>query len=62
MILDNCMYDKIKLLHKLSCILWFIKKHALEDARADSECTQVLKELEADLEKHTAALKRLVCE
>lgn len=61
MVLDNCTYDKIKILHELSCILWFIKKHALEDARQESECTDLLQRLHADLEKYTAELEKIVC-
>jgi hypothetical protein len=31
--LDDVTYDKIKLLHKLSSLEWFIKKHAHPDAK-----------------------------
>ena len=61
MTLDNCTYDQIKILHELSMLEWFIKKHALEDARNNDECTELLKRLHADLEKYTAEFKRIVC-
>jgi len=60
--LNNCDYDKIKILHELSSILWFIKKHALPDAQQDDECSRFLKRLENDLEKHVTELKDIVCQ
>lgn len=62
--LDNCLYDKIKILHHVSCILWFIEKHAKEDAKKtnDTECLKILEELEKDLEKHVKNLKKIVCQ
>ncbi len=59
--LDNCDYDKVKILHELSSILWFIKKHALVDAQQDKECSTFLKRVESDREKHVAELKSIVC-
>ena len=59
--LNNCDYDKIKILHELSSILWFIKKHALVDAQQDDECSPFLNRLESDLEKHVTELKEMVC-
>jgi len=61
--LSNCDYDKIKLLHELSSILWFIDKHCHEDARAagDTECKAFLEHLENDLLKHVEELKNITC-
>lgn len=59
--LDNCDYDKIKILHELSSVLWFIKKHALEDTQKNTESFTFLKQLESSLEKHVAKLKDMVC-
>ncbi len=59
--INNCDYDKIKILHEMSSILWFIKKHALVDAQQDEACLRFLKQLENDLEKHVAELKDMVC-
>jgi hypothetical protein len=61
--LDNSCYNKIKLIHDLSSLLWFIKKHAHEDAHKvqDSECANFLKTLEQDLSNHVETLKHMVC-
>jgi hypothetical protein len=61
--LDNCCYDKIKLMHDLSALIWFIKKHAYEDAQKanDKACIDFLNELENDLGKHLHALKQMAC-
>lgn len=61
MTLDNCNYDKIKLLHELSRMLWFIKNHALEDARSDQKCTNLLKDMQVDIEKHIGILQKMLC-
>jgi hypothetical protein len=62
MALGNHTYDKIKILHELSCILWFIKKHALKNAKNDKQCLSLLKKIEADLTKHINALHQMICE
>ena len=59
--LTNCDYDKVKILHELSCMLWFIKKHALVDVQQDDEFSRFLKRLESDLEKHVEELNAMVC-
>lgn len=59
--LANGDYDKVKILHELSRILRFIKKHALADTQQDNECSRLLKRVEIDLEKHVTALKDMVC-
>jgi hypothetical protein len=60
MMLDNCSYNKIKLLHQLSSQLWFIQKHALQDAQAagDIECIQMLQEIEVTLQSHLERLRQ----
>ncbi len=57
--LDNCLYNKIKLLHELSEILWFIKKHGVQDAKraGDQECMILCDEIESDLEEHINSLR-----
>ena len=59
--LDNSHYNKIKLMHDLSGLLWFIKKHAHEDAQKaqDKACADFLKQLEADLNKHVEQLTQI---
>lgn len=61
--IDNCTYDKIKLAHKLSCIAWFIEKHAKENAKkaGDKECLAALEQIQKYAEEHAAKLKELVC-
>lgn len=60
--LENCNYDKIKILHHMSKMLWFIEKHALEDAKkmSDEKCYAAFEEIKKDLEKHVEKLKHLV--
>jgi hypothetical protein len=61
--LDNTSYNKIKLLHKLSCINWFIEKHAQHDAETagDQEFLSSLIQLQKDLEKHIEKLQHGMC-
>lgn len=56
--LQNCEYDKIKILHQLSSILWFIEHHAKSDAKnaGDKECQDVLDKLAKDLQGHIKQL------
>lgn len=60
--LDDCKYNKIKLLHELSCIAWFLDKCGMQDAEkcGDSECAKTFKALRSDLEKHITALESFV--
>jgi hypothetical protein len=57
--MDNCKYNKVKVLHDLSALCWFIEKHALDDAKKikDDACLKKLQELSKDLEKHLVAFK-----
>lgn len=61
--LKNCLYNKIKLLHELSSLLWFIETHAEADAKGagSEQCIAFLDRLEKDLEKHVQELKILIC-
>ena len=61
--LDNVSYDKIKLLHELSCMIWFLEKHALKDAQAagDTECYDLFVMLNKDLQKHIEKIRGSVC-
>ncbi|MEX0939786.1 MAG: hypothetical protein WDZ41_00325 [Candidatus Babeliales bacterium] len=60
--LDHCTYDKVKLLHELSCIVWFIEKHAKIDAKndGDTEFANIVKKLAPDLEKYIDQLYELL--
>lgn len=63
MMLDNSSYNKIKLIYKLSDLLWFIEKHAINDAQnaGDKECIATLQAIEQDLEKHIEKLQKTMC-
>lgn len=59
--LDDCTYDKIKVLYDLSEVLWFLKKHALQDANNDAESKAYFEKLAQDLEQHVSELKAMTC-
>jgi hypothetical protein len=63
MILDNASYNKIKLLHELSEIVWFLEKHALRDAEeaGDRENFDELVSLQRELERHIERLRNAMC-
>ena len=58
--LNNDLYDKIKILHELSTLAWFIRQHAEPDAikRNDDEMQKILLELYKDLDKHIKEIKK----
>ncbi|MFC1842424.1 hypothetical protein ACFLYU_02085 [Candidatus Dependentiae bacterium] len=60
--LDNCKYDKVKLLHEMSSIAWFLEKHAKENANKadDKECFTIYQNMLQDLEKHIQVLKSTI--
>ena len=60
--LNNCQYDKTKLVTQLSKISWFIEKHAIEDAlkENDAQLQEALTQLESDIEKHIVKLNQLL--
>ncbi len=60
--LQNCEYNEVKLLHQLSCLLWFVQKHAIKDAQdaGHQGCATSMKDLETDLEKHITKLKEKI--
>ena len=63
MMLDNCTYNKIKMVYKISDLCWFIEKHAIEDAEkaGDMECAEILRGLQKDLEKHLEKVNKSLC-
>lgn len=61
--LDNCNYNKVRLLHDLSRIAQFLKKHAKKDAkksRKHGSCHKLYGELEKDLDKHIGKLNKAI--
>ena len=61
--LRNVRYDKIKIVHKLSCLLWFLEKHGIEDAKtaSDDATVKLMEELKKDLHKHLDAFDSPCC-
>ncbi len=57
--MDDCNYSKVKLLHDLSRIAWYLDKHAKKDANTSGHvlCQKVCEELQADLDKHMEKLR-----
>jgi hypothetical protein len=57
--LNDCKYNKIKLLHELSSIVWFLDKCAIQDAQktGDSQCVKDFKALQNVLETHIQQLE-----
>jgi len=60
--LSNCDYNKVKLLHELSGICGFLKKHAKKDATSakHKQCSKFCAALEKDLEKHIKEIQKHV--
>jgi len=61
--LDNTLYNKMKILHQLSKTMWFLQKCAKVDAKeaGHMECLQQYQELEKDLNKHIDTLYKTLC-
>jgi len=62
--LDDCQYDKIKVLQELSSIAWFIEKHAKENAKqaGDQECALILDQIKRDIDGNIAKLHAITCD
>lgn len=54
--ISNNKYNKNKILHDLSCLCWFVDKHALDEAKKsnDQEFVRSIEKLKQDLDKHIA--------
>ena len=59
---DNCSYDKIKLLHDIHRIVWFIEKFCHQDAKSSNHdnCQNLYKDLVKDLEKHADHIRKAI--
>lgn len=64
MMLDSCTYDKIKLVHQLSCLVWFIDKHGKKDALEadDQEFYATLCSMQKELDKYISILHAECCD
>ncbi len=51
--LNNCDYNKIKVVHELSQLQWFLEKHAMPDATAHGHplCANMWKEIHSEINK-----------
>ena len=60
--LSNGRYDKIKVLHEISSLLWFLKEHAIKEAakHGHEDCLMYYKELEKDLERHIKKIEDML--
>jgi len=58
----DCNYDKIRIMHDLLRLKWFINKHAIEDAKkaGHEECEAFYQELANDLDRKITKLKDLI--
>ncbi len=61
-VLNDCNYDKTKLIHEMSRIVHFINKHAIEDAHKTGHplCAAAYKEAFEDLKKAIHKLREAV--
>lgn len=61
--LDNCTYNKIKLIHEISSLIWFIQKFGIKDAKdnGDTKCVEILQHLEKDLNTHLEQIRNGIC-
>ncbi len=61
--LEDCDYDKTKIVHELSSVSWFLKKHAIKDAKKQKHalCAKEYEALQKDLDKHIHALHKAIC-
>lgn len=63
MMLDNSTYNKVKMLHLLSEMNWFIEKHGIIDAQVsgDQACADMMLAIQRDAQKHIEKLQRAMC-
>lgn len=61
--LKDCKYNNVKILHEISCLTWFIDKHAKTQAQnaGDKACEQLLEKLYDDLKKYIDQLEKEIC-
>ena len=58
--MDNCTYNKVKLLNKLANLSVFIERYGMKDAKAakHNTCIKTIEELQRDLHKHMQSLQK----
>lgn len=57
--LSDCKYNKIKILHELSSIVWFLDKCGVQDAKKsqDAACLELFETLRKDLDTYIKKLE-----
>lgn len=60
--LEDCNYSKVRLLHDLSRLSWYVEKHAKENAGSAGHvlCGKLYEEMHDDLEKYMEKLRLAV--
>jgi hypothetical protein len=60
----NCFYDKLRITHDLCRIVWFLRKHGINDAQKarDKECNLLFDKLAHDLEDYIDELRDMLGE
>ena len=60
--LNDCNYNKVRLMHDMSRIVWYLKKHAKNDSNVHGHvlCHALCEDIEKDLEKHIEKLRLAV--
>ncbi len=60
--MDNCNYNKTKILYKLSKLVGFLEGHAIEDAKkaGHRKCEEFYSKLRDELDKHLEGMRILV--
>jgi hypothetical protein len=58
--MDNCTYNKTKLLHEMAKLTGFIEKYAKKDAKSakHGKCSKMINDLHKDLKKHMDTLSK----
>lgn len=59
--MNNGKYNKIKLLHELCRISWFLDKYAIKESKCP-DCKKTFKVLKKDIDKHLATLEEAMDE
>lgn len=63
--MDNCSYNKIKLMHDIACADWFIEQFATKDAakvKGHKECGRLYATVQKQLERALELLQKAQCE
>jgi len=62
--LNNCNYNKVRLLYDLSRIEGYLKRHAKADAKRHGhvKCHKLCVDMEKDVEKHIKGIRMAIIE